>query len=142
MKLFYKMLVVFLVGIFSVSLIGCNIEANREAKEQEKKAQENAVIENKIYEVLNKTQVDPMFAPTIGNMVMIVFHNFDIKWGKYKSTSHYEVEISGNYCPNPDMPNLSMKGSITYLVDIEKNSCIVLYDYNNLTGTFLVFILN
>lgn len=141
MKLFYKLLVVVLSGIISVSLVGCNTDANREAKE-EKKAQENAVIENKIYEVLHKTQVDPMFAPTIGNMVMIVFHNFDVKWGKYKSTSQYEVEISGNYCPNPDIPTLSMKGSITYLVDIEKSSCIVLHDYNNLTGTFLVFILN
>ncbi len=140
MRLLIKVVMVIFIGVICLSISGCNIAKNKEINEQLEKFQKEAEIELKIYDVLNNTQVDPMFAPTIGKMVVIVFHNFDITWEEYNCDTIYKVTISGNYCPNPDLPDLSMNGSITYLVDIKNDNCEVLYDHNNLTGTFLVFI--
>lgn len=100
-------------------------------------------IESKIYEVLNTTKVNPNFAPTIGAMIQKVFYSYDITYEPYQdSLVRYSVTVSGDYCPNPDIQNLSMNGSITYLVDIDNGDCAVFSDPKNIAATFLVFIVN
>ena len=103
----------------------------------------NAKTQQEIFSVLNSTRVNPNFSQTIGAMVPRVFHKYDITWEPYQDLeSAYYVKISGSYCPNPDIPNLSMNGSITYLVNTSSRSCMIISDPNNISATFLVFIVN
>lgn len=107
-------------------------------------AQSGAQTQQQIINILNKTKFDPSFAPTIGQLVTAAFFDYTIDISPYNSESktRYLVKISGEYCPNPEIPYLSQQGSITYLVDTEKGTCTLQSDPNNLSATFYVYIFN
>ena len=106
-------------------------------------ALKDAAIEQEIISIIDSTKVHPMWAPTIGNVIVEVFYNYEIVWKPYNdSEKYYEVSIGGDYCPNPDIKNLSYNGTITYLVDIETKECLLFDDPSNISAAFMLFIIN
>ena len=104
-------------------------------------SQSQVDVEGAILDILDNTQVHSMFAPTIGNMIVAVFHNFEITYeAKQGDTSSYYVTIEGSYSPHPDYPNMSLQGKIVYFVNIERGSCQLYSDPNSLNAIFLTYI--
>lgn len=103
----------------------------------------NEEIKDKILDVLNSTKVDSNFSPTIGNMVIAVIKDYQITYVPVgNSKTLYRVTIKGEYSPNPDLPYLSYSSYIIYTIDIEKSTCELYSDPDNLEGIFLVYIVH
>lgn len=133
MKQSNRIVTAFLAVIMCVAMVSC---AGGEATKDE-------AIAEQVVSVLNNTRVHSSYAPTIGAMVVAVFYEYDLKWEAYQnSETQYKVTISGSYCPNPEVPNMALDGYITYVVDINSGSCRVLNDPNNISATFLLFIIS
>lgn len=100
-------------------------------------------VEEAIMDVLYHTRVHEDYITTIGEAIDTVFFDYTLDYNLKSGTeTMYNVEIFGSYNPNPEMPALAFDGSISYAVDIEANTCVLTYDSNNITGTFLVYIVN
>lgn len=97
--------------------------------------------EEEILNILDSTKVDPMFSPTVGQMIVKVFHTFDITYEKIPGTeTEYHVTISGEFCPNPDIPYMTMEGAIKYRVTVSTGRCVLISDINNVEAAFLAHI--
>ncbi len=100
-----------------------------------------AEVERRIYEILDSTNVVESFAPTIGQMVVTVFSNFEITYElQADTTDTYRVSISGDYYPNPEIPYLIMSGTMVYRINIESGTCVLVSDPNNIEATFAAYI--
>ncbi len=96
---------------------------------------------DEILNILDSTKVDTMFSPTVGQMIVKVFHTFDITYEKIPGTeTEYHVTISGEFCPNPDIPYLTMEGEVMYRVNIASGRCVLVSDINNVEAAFLAHI--
>lgn len=136
-----KNILVVILTIFAVCCFfsACSEKTNSEVNDDNN----NVQVESAIIDILNNTKVNSSFAPTIGNMVVKVFNTYTITWVPIdNSESQFKVSISGEYNPNPDIPNLSQNGTITYSVDINTKECYLTSDPNNLESTFLIYIVN
>lgn len=164
MNVIRRFLPLFLVFAFCLSIVACvwffnqireaEITAKRVAEsanraaieagmQAESKRQRNLEIQRQILDILNSTRVDPMWVPTIGQMVKRVFFYYNIEYFPHEDyDTIFEVVITGSYCPVPDLRNLSMDGSITYLIGTETKTCMLFKDPNQLTATFMLFIVN
>lgn len=138
----WKKVAIVLGIIIALSVIGNvfgNVSSNRDASSS---TTSNAEAEKKaVLNVINQTKVDSKFAPTYGRMIVVVFHKYDITINK-KSENNYEVIVKGDYCPNPDVPNLSYSGSMIFRVNTEKNTCKLVSDGSGIKNTMLAFIVN
>lgn len=164
MNVIRKIMPLFLVIVFCLSIAACvwffnqireaeitaeiaaesaNRAAIEAAMQAESERQKKKEIEQQILDILNTTKVDSMWAPTIGQMVKRVFFYYNIEYFPHEDyDTIFEVVITGSYCPVPDMRNLSMDGSITYLIGTETKKCMLFKDPNQLTATFMLFIVN
>ncbi len=98
---------------------------------------------NEILNILDTTKVNPTFSPTIGQMVVEVFHSFEINYEKIPGTeSQYHVTISGEFYPNPDIPYLIMEGEIMYRVTVSTGRCVLIADPNDVEAAFLTHMFN
>ena len=100
-----------------------------------------------INEILSTTPACEGWAPTISKMVNTVFFDYEWTFEPYSSSGEimdglYVVEITGNYCPNPDIPNLSQNGTIRYFVNIDSEKVSIHSDPHGISSTFMVYILN
>ena len=75
-------------------------------------------------------------------MINTVFHNYIWDFNPYNNSKNlYVVTFTGTYSPNPDIANLSQKGSISYLIDIEKARVEIYSDPDGISSTFFIYIL-
>lgn len=134
-----KIILSLIIGLLVVvSVTACQSEdtATTETTQQQE-------VEEKIIEILNKTPVNENFQPTIGQMIATVFYNYELDYYLYNAEyNQYMVTISGDYNPSTEIDNLSMNGSVRFLLDLDSDYCAVNHDPNDIMGTFLVHILN
>jgi len=110
---------------------------------EEKRAQEQAEIEQKINEILSNTPACSGWAPSVAKMINTVFHNYDWEFEESPAAENeYVVEFTGTYSPNPDLPSIAQNGRISYIVNIENGTAYSYLDPNGLETTFLVYIVS
>lgn len=65
------------------------------------------------------------------------------KWNREATSDNiYYVDISGTYLPNPEVPQYTLTGEITYAVDIENKTCKISSDPYDIESTLLVYVVN
>lgn len=133
--------VVFVLALLGAMIGGSVQDGSGAAADPTQEQSDEAEIENRIYEILDSTQVIDSFTPTFGQMTVIVFSRFDITYELQPNTTGiYHVTVSGDYCPNPEIPYLTMSGRMVYKIDIESGSCVLISDPGNIKGTFTAYI--
>lgn len=96
---------------------------------------EEARVLVEICKILDNKQVINGFTPTVGSIIPVMFHSYDITYEQYKEEEGvYLVTISGSYSPTPSSPAISMNGRIVYKVDINKRVCSVYADPDGING--------
>lgn len=80
-------------------------------------------VEQQIYDVLNSTPAVDGYYTSVGTALNAVFSDYSVSFKQWGGETSYNVTISGTYCPNPEVPQYTDSGEITYLVDIESGYC-------------------
>jgi len=111
---------------------------------EKKAAAKQAKIESTIIDIMNDTKFNPSYSPTVGEMIATVFTDYEIAIKQVENTeATYIVTVTGDYVPNPDVAFYVQSGLISYTVNIEKNTCQLRSDPNNIQGaTFLLYVFN
>ncbi|MBR4744707.1 MAG: hypothetical protein IK082_11060 [Oscillospiraceae bacterium] len=79
-------------------------------------------IGDRIAEILNQTPLHEASRTSIGRMIARVFDDYTLSF-KHQSGSVYDATISGDFVPIADIPYYTLHGSITYRIDIERGTC-------------------
>lgn len=109
--------------------------------DEQTKTTDSAYVENQISTALANTPAWDGWAPSVAEMINTVFHSYEWKFESYQdSKTNYIAEFSGTYSPNPNIPNLSQSGSISYLVNIETGQVQTYSDPNRISSVFMVYI--
>lgn len=99
-------------------------------------------IRRAVAEVIDSTpQYAEWSAVSIGRMITRVFDDYTLEV-KPVEGSVYNATISGTYVPIADMPNYLLQGAITYRVDIEARTCVIVNDPDNINGILTSYVFN
>ncbi len=99
-------------------------------------------IRRAVAEVIDSTpQYAEWSAVSIGRMITRVFDDYTLEVEPVGG-SVYNATISGTYVPIADMPNYLLQGAITYRVDIEARTCVVVNDPDNINGILTSYVFN
>lgn len=140
MKRLTKIILIFLTAILCLTVSACGNGSKSKAGQS---GDSRAVIGEQIEDVLADTPACDGWAPSVVEMINTVFHSYSWDFEVYEdSKTSYIVKFTGSYSPNPDIPNLSQEGSISYLVDVESGEASVFSDPYDLSSTFMVYIVN
>lgn len=143
-----------LTVVLCFSLIGCQSEAERLAAEAaaeesrlaaEKAAEEAryAEIERKIIEALERAPAVDGFSLRLASAIVNTFHQYTWEFEPYReSETSYMVTFSGEYSPNPrDLPQLSYRGIISWIVNVEDYTVTLYRDPDDISTAFLLLAL-
>lgn len=132
--------------VLGFAFAGCsNTETDIEAEPTTAQDGITPEIEQQVNEIIADTPACPGWAPSIGQMVNAVFHDYSwsvTPYGSGEDTSEYLVKIRGTYSPTPEMPNISQPGMIQYYVNLETKEVRIYSDPDNLYSVFLIYIVN
>lgn len=146
MKKSTKWIAWLMVGTFLVSgfvLSGCaHTEQTRQEVQTTSQAEKEYAVKMQVNEILSAAQACPGLAPTVGQMINAVFHDYEWKVEPCEGNTdgtEYIVSISGTYSPTPSAPYVSQSGSIQYYVNIETGETRIYSDPDNLYRIFLIY---
>lgn len=135
-----------LLLMLCLSFSGCTSRENAETgtmMETQIQKNDTEQMEKRIGEILGKTPACEGWAPSIAEMINTVFHTYQWTFEPYKiDEEFYVVKFTGTYSPNPDLPNLSQSGTISYFVNPETEEVKLYTDPDGISSVFLVYILN
>ena len=79
---------------------------------------------NAMNELIHSTPVTSGYSSSFGTVILKLFLDFDITYQVSNlNDSVYIVKYTGNYMPNPDVPEYVERGSISFKIDIDANTC-------------------
>ena len=123
-------------GIFSL-LVDGEFESPFGIYSEQEDAQQEILM------ILDSTPVVEGFGGTIGQAVSAAFTQYDVKYELIEgSTSTYKVTISGTYMPNPEIPQYTLNGSISYTVDIKNRTCNIRVGNSDIESILMVYAVN
>ena len=79
---------------------------------------------NAMNELIHSTPVTSGYSSSFGTVILKLFLDFDITYQVSNlNDSVYIVKYTGKYMPNPDVPEYVERGSISFKIDIDANTC-------------------
>lgn len=79
---------------------------------------------NVMNELINSTPVTSGYSSSFGAVILKLFLDFDITYQVSNlDDSIYIVKYTGSYMPNPDVHEYIERGSISFKIDIDANTC-------------------
>ena len=138
-----KIILIAVFAILIIIVIACAVGgSNENNKGTSNITQNQEQVEQKIYDILNNTPVTDGYNTTIGVAVNTAFVDYSVNYEEWGNDKTFNVDISGTYLPNPEISQYTQNGEITYLIDIEKGSCTVKSDPDDIQSTLLVYVVN
>lgn len=115
-------------------------EESRQASEAAAELEKQMAAEEAIIELLEWTPAIDGFALTLAEAINGTFHNYEWSFEPFEDAADcYIVTFTGYYSPNPrDLPQLSQNGSISWYVDISRNSISLYSDPNDISSAFIL----
>ena len=110
------------IVIIIIAIVASNGGDSHTEKNNTKKSDDTDV-EQQIYDVLNSTPAVDGYYTSVGTALNAVFSDYSVSFKQWGGETSYNVTISGTYCPNPEVPQYTNSGTITYVVDIESGYC-------------------
>lgn len=122
---------------------GCmHSKQDRQEVQTTAQAEKDYAVKMQVNELLSNAQACPGLAPTVGQMINAVFHDYEWSvepYGVSDNGTEYIVEISGTYSPTPSAPYVSQPGSIQYYVNLGTGETRIYSDPDNLYRIFLIY---
>lgn len=137
-----KLILIIAIPIWIIIIIACAIGGGDDSKGTSNVTQNSEEVEQTIYDILNNTSVTDGYNTTIGAAVNNAFINYSVDYEEWENDKTFNVDISGTYIPNPEVPQYTQSGEITYLIDIEKGSCTIKSDPYDIQSVLLVYVVN
>lgn len=114
---------------------GASIENNGNLNDTE--------IEQQLLSILNTTPLTDGYSTTIGMAMNAAFVDYDVTYKLATGFEHtYNVTFSGTYYPNPEVPQYTNTGSITYSVNLETGDCFAKSDFGGIEDVLLAYAVN
>ena len=94
-----------------------------------------------IYAILFATPLVDGYSTSVGTALYAVFNGGCTVTITPQENGHtYVLKASGTYWPNPDVPQYSEKGEISYTVDVEKGTCSVRSDAYRIQDVMISYV--
>ena len=129
------------IVIIIIAIVASNGGDSHTEKNNTKKSDDTDV-EQQIYDVLNSTPAVDGYYTSVGTALNAVFSDYSVSFKQWGGETSYNVTISGTYCPNPEVPQYTDSGAITYVVDIESGYCQARDDIYGIDDVIKVYVVN